>query len=262
MITIKDKQMSFYFYQEFLLTPGKSITIDETNLSVRTLVTLKLNYLENRIQVSQQDYEKIINSIAIKTPGGSTGEGSVLSVNGYTGTVVISKDDLGLNSVVNSEDSIKNVLSATKLTTPRTINGVYFDGTSNVAIPVSSETQVVIDSKVDKVGGKVLSTNDYTTVEKTKLSGIATNANNFSLPVGTTGQVLKHNGTSWAAGTDTVGPTYTNATTTVAGLMSSTDKVKLDGLTNVSIIQLTQAAYDVLPPLEKNKDNVLYIIVG
>lgn len=34
------------------------------------------------------------------------------------------------------------------------------------------------NKKVDKADGKALSTNDYTTAEKTKLSGIANNANN------------------------------------------------------------------------------------
>lgn len=41
-------------------------------------------------------------------------------------------------------------------------------------------SQDIIDlqnNKVDKVSGKGLSTNDYTTAEKTKLSGIANNAN-------------------------------------------------------------------------------------
>ncbi len=36
---------------------------------------------------------------------------------------------------------------------------------------------------MDKVSGKGLSTNDYTTTEKNKLSGIAANANNYSLPL-------------------------------------------------------------------------------
>lgn len=40
-------------------------------------------------------------------------------------------------------------------------------------------------NKVDKVDGKGLSTNDYTTVEKNKLAGIADNANNYSLPAAT-----------------------------------------------------------------------------
>ncbi len=40
-----------------------------------------------------------------------------------------------------------------------------------------------ISGKVDKVDGKGLSTNDYTTEEKNKLSGIEENANNYSLPI-------------------------------------------------------------------------------
>lgn len=48
----------------------------------------------------------------------------------------------------------------------------------NFATTVSTE----IGKKVDKVEGKGLSTNDYTTVEKTKLAGIATNANNYTHP--------------------------------------------------------------------------------
>lgn len=42
-----------------------------------------------------------------------------------------------------------------------------------------------ISGKVDKVKGKGLSTNDYTTAEKEKLAGIAENANNYSLPMAT-----------------------------------------------------------------------------
>ena len=40
-----------------------------------------------------------------------------------------------------------------------------------------------ISDKVDKINGKGLSTNDYTTEEKNKLSGIEENANNYSLPI-------------------------------------------------------------------------------
>lgn len=40
-----------------------------------------------------------------------------------------------------------------------------------------------IGNKVDKVVGKGLSTNDFTTDEKNKLNGIANNANNYSLPL-------------------------------------------------------------------------------
>lgn len=47
----------------------------------------------------------------------------------------------------------------------------------------------LLAGKVDKVNGKGLSTNDYTTAEKTKLNGIAANANNYILPTAT-GTVL------------------------------------------------------------------------
>lgn len=45
----------------------------------------------------------------------------------------------------------------------------------------AAQGKVLNDSKVDKVSGKGLSTNDYTTAEKTKLAGIATGANNTTV---------------------------------------------------------------------------------
>lgn len=43
------------------------------------------------------------------------------------------------------------------------------------------ELKETVNNKVDKVSGKRLSTNDYTTAEKQKLAGIATNANNTTV---------------------------------------------------------------------------------
>ena len=49
--------------------------------------------------------------------------------------------------------------------------------------PVQNKAvNTALGNKVDKVSGKGLSTEDYTTVEKNKLAGIANNANNYSLP--------------------------------------------------------------------------------
>ena len=42
-----------------------------------------------------------------------------------------------------------------------------------------------ISGKVDKIPGKGLSTNDYTSEEKEKLAGVSQNANNYSLPMAT-----------------------------------------------------------------------------
>lgn len=49
-----------------------------------------------------------------------------------TGQVNITKGNIGLGNVDNTADANKNVLSATKLTTARDIDGVSFDGSKNI----------------------------------------------------------------------------------------------------------------------------------
>lgn len=72
-------------------------------------------------------------------------------------------------------------------------------------------------------------------VDKTKLDGIAANANNYSLPKASdstlggikVGTNLSIDGNGVLSATDT---TYEAATTTTDGLMSKSDKIKLDGI--------------------------------
>lgn len=90
-------------------------------------------------------------------------------------------------------------------------------------------------NKVDKVAGKGLSTKDYTSAEKTKLSGIEASANNYVHPTtsgnkhipsgGSSGQVLKYSadGTAvWGTDNDTI--TTINGNT---GAIAKTDIVAL-----------------------------------
>lgn len=56
------------------------------------------------------------------------------------------------------------------------------DNTSDVDKPVSTAQQVALNNKVDKIAGKGLSTEDYTTSEKSKLAGIEAGANNYVHP--------------------------------------------------------------------------------
>lgn len=75
--------------------------------------------------------------------------------------------------------------SAAKLTVARTIalsgavtGSVNFDGSENVTMTtaIGSTLNTALEGKVDKVDGKQLSTEDYTTAEKTKLAGLGTAA--------------------------------------------------------------------------------------
>jgi hypothetical protein len=116
----------------------------------------------------------------------------VQTVNGKTGTISISATDLGLGNVQNTSDANK---------------------------PVSTATQTELDKKVDKVTGKGLSTNDYTTTEKTKLAAITgTNTGDQDLSAYATNVNL-------ALKANTASPTFTGTVTTGAintGALSST----------------------------------------
>ena len=95
--------------------------------------------------------------------------GAVDSVNGKTGVVTLTKADVGLGSVDNVADSSRNVLSATKLTTARTLSvsgditgSVSFDGSSNANITATLANSgvgagayryVTVDAKGRVIGG-------------------------------------------------------------------------------------------------------------
>lgn len=172
--------------------------------------------------VSDVNYDSTNNKIT-KTKAGSISD--VVTIATIKTALNLSKSDVGLGNVDNTSDANK---------------------------PISTATQTALNGKVDTVTGKSLSTNDYTTAEKTKLDGIATgaevNQNAFSnVKVGSTtvaadgktdtlelvagsNVTLTPDATNdkvTIAATDT---TYSNATTSAAGLMSSTDKTKLDKL--------------------------------
>ena len=89
------------------------------------------------------------------TTAEATAAAPVQSVAGKTGAVVLAKADVGLGNV---------------------------DNTSDAAKPVSTAQLAALSLKVDKVIGKGLSTEDYSTAEKSKLAGVDAGANNYTHP--------------------------------------------------------------------------------
>lgn len=90
-------------------------------------------------------------------------------------------------------------------------------------------------TKVDKITGKGLSTNDFTDILLNKLNGIATGANNYTHPSSHPGSMITEDSThrfatdaeksAWNAKAGTA-----TATVSANGLMSNLDKSKLDGI--------------------------------
>ena len=128
------------------------------------------------------------------------------SVNGKTGAVALTASDVGavtmsdVNAAISgkadaseiptalsdlaADDTHRTVTDAEKATwnAKSNFSGDYNDLTNKPTIPsiagLATTTYVddAVSTKVDKVSGKGLSTNDYTTAEKNKLSGIAAGA--------------------------------------------------------------------------------------
>ena len=65
----------------------------------------------------------------------------------------VTKTQVGLSNVDNTADANKIVLSASKLTTARTINGVSFDGTGNIVISATDSTARIPTSEKGQPNG-------------------------------------------------------------------------------------------------------------
>lgn len=119
--------------------------------------------------------------------------------NVYTKAEVDSK----VSSVYRVKGSVANyVATSTTPTWDKLSETVDLSGYATTAAMNSA-----LGNKVDKVSGKVLSTNDYTTAEKNKLAGVAANANNYSLPAATSsvlGGVKTSTGITNSSGTISV----------------------------------------------------------
>lgn len=110
----------------------------------------------------------------------------------------------------------------------------------------TADVNTALAKKVDVVSGKGLSTNDFTAAYKSKLDGIAPNANNYSLPLaanGTRGGIQLGysdmdigSGYNYAlvAGEDEKAfVTIPYVTQSHEGIMSASDKTKLDGIDTI-----------------------------
>lgn len=88
-----------------------------------------------------------------------------------------------------------------------------------------------LNNKVDKVSGKSLSTNDYTTTEKNKLAGIEANANNYIHPSSHSATMITESSTKRFV-TDTEKTTWNNKSNFDGNYNSLTNKPSIPTVSN------------------------------
>lgn len=203
----------------------QTITDKSVNISVPTTVSQLTN--DSKYQTEEEVNAKISSTYK---PGGSKA---------FTALPTPAEAVLGM--VYNVTDAF-----TTTATFVEGAGKAYPAGTNVVVIKDGSAYKfdvlsgfVDLTGKVDKVSGKGLSTNDYTTAEKQKLAGLHNDAMTAATasaagmagfvpapPAGSQTKFLRGDGT-WVVPTNT---TYQPATAAENGLMSKEDKAKLDGI--------------------------------
>lgn len=145
---------------------------------------------------------------------GIDGTGAVVSVNGKSGEVTLTTDDI-------SEGAKKYVTAAEK----------------NKLENVPDDTNSVLASKVDKVSGKGLSTNDYTTTDKNKVANVPDNTTAELAQKAVTINKTATLGTLWTAATG-----YVQQVVTVQGILA-TDTPIIDLITTTADFEAQQEAW-------------------
>ena len=94
------------------------------------------------------------------------------------------KASVGLANVDNTSDAAKSVLSATKLTTARTINGVSFDGSANISInaaaitntPAGSISATTVQAAINELDSEKVAKTDVIAIAKGGTGATTANA--------------------------------------------------------------------------------------
>lgn len=226
---------------------GDTVKVESTGLMYFIVDDTKLD--------SEEGYEPYTAGSATSVPwSGVTGkpENATSSTDGFMSAV----DKAKLDSLENYDDA--DIQAAV-------------DAVEEDIVKINTD----LDTKVDKVTGKSLSTNDYTTTEKNKLANISEDANkvehsdtngnikidgsetvvythpstegNKHVPAGgAANQILEYDSAGTAKWGHTIqsdvpenakftDTTYSEATTTDPGLMSVEDKLKVDAMPSITV---------------------------
>lgn len=256
------------------LKPGKDVSISEDNtISIaidsdsleQSLATLQSN-IDKEAATARAAETKLGNDIATEKNRAESAEQTISTninnnISSLTNRVKVNEDKL---TIINGNEattgSIANAIKQAKSYTDTTVTAEQTRAenaeqklTSDLASEVTRATGVeetlnsnitqLQTQKVDKVEGKGLSTNDYTTPEKNKLAAIEAEANKYVLPAATASALggVKIGSNITLANGGTISITKANVTSAL-GVDPTTTYVKKAGdtmtgaLTNSSTI--------------------------
>lgn len=178
------------------------------------------------------------------------------------GTHIVRLPTLSGDDVFVTEKTLQTGVKASELT----------DGTHTVSLPknltkddtfvLQSVQDKVNDNKVDKVSGKGLSTNDYTTPEKNKLSGIEDGANKYIHPIYNTRVSGLYKITVDSTGHVSDVSEVTKDDITGLGITDGTDAVtQANAYTDKAISEYKPYSIEVVPTLpESGEDRTFYLV--
>ena len=122
-------------------------------------------------------------SVASASNGGESG--AVTSVNGQTGDVLLTKANFGLDKVENTPDLEKNVYSAQMLAEAKMIDGIDFNGTTNIVHYGTCNTDAAEEDKIVQCTGFNLVVGAWIAITFTETN--SANIENLTLNVNSTG---------------------------------------------------------------------------
>lgn len=132
----------------------------------------------NGSEIAPDANNKVSLNVPIVSQTTGTSTTDIMSQNAVT-TQLNSKADSGSLSTVATSGSYSDLTNKPTKLSDFTNDGIFITNSANDLVNYYSktETDTLLSNKVDKVTGKGLSTEDFTSAEKTKLSNIETEAN-------------------------------------------------------------------------------------
>lgn len=248
------------------VSASKLVTLAQLQELAKYTLASELGSLAKKSEISEADLSAALKSV-IDGKMDAADSMTTEAINSAIATAISKSGHASfqkVDAVPKADAAQENILYLVMNTTTKhyDIYAKIKGSSDSYTMELLDDTTVDLSGKVDKVAGKGLSTNDYTTAEKTKLAGIAEGANKYVHPTHTaaasglykvtvdalghvtaTTKVTKNDITALGIpGQDT---TYPEATTAKAGLMSAADKSKLDGMTIATDAEVSEMLTEV-----------------